>query len=77
MRNDPMGRVEDDIDEAVSTARTVKDDAISAAQSMKDSAGEVAENVQTALVKAVKEQPMMALAIVAALGFAVGALRKT
>ena len=30
MRNDPMGRVEDDIDKAVSAARSMKDDASNA-----------------------------------------------
>ena len=65
MRNDPMGRVEDDIDQAVSTARSMKNDA-----------SDAVANLQTSIVKAVKEQPMMALAVVAAIGFAVGALRK-
>ena len=42
-----------------------------------DSAGEVAVNLESAVHSSLKDQPMATLAVVAALGFVVGAIWKT
>lgn len=65
MRNDPMGRAEDAVDDAVSAARN-----------MKDSASNVGENFQTAVDRSVTDQPFTALAMAVAMGFVLGAIWK-
>lgn len=64
MRNDPMGR-SDAIDEAVATARNMKDDA-----------SNVADNFQSAIDRSVAEQPLTTLALAIAVGFVLGAIWK-
>ncbi len=65
MRNDPMGRAEDAVDDAVSAARN-----------MKDSASNVGENFQTAVDRSVTDQPFTTLAMAVAMGFVLGAIWK-
>lgn len=64
MRDDPMGR-SDAIDDAVATARNMRDDA-----------SDVAGNFQTAIDRSVAEQPLTTLALAIAAGFVLGALWK-
>jgi ElaB/YqjD/DUF883 family membrane-anchored ribosome-binding protein len=65
MRNDPMGRTSDVIDDAVRAAR-------------KSTAGpsDVASNFQRAVDKSLSGQPMTTLAMAAAVGFVLGAIWK-
>ena len=63
MTDDPMGRVEGAVDQAVSTARNMKDDA-----------GEVANNFQRAVDRSVADQPMTTIAIALLVGFVLGAI---
>jgi ElaB/YqjD/DUF883 family membrane-anchored ribosome-binding protein len=65
MTDDPMGRVEAAVDQAVSTARNMKDDA-----------GEVANNFQRAVDRSVADQPITTIAIALLVGFALGAIWK-
>lgn len=65
MRNDPMGRTDDNIDEAVRAARNAK-----------AGASDVATNLQTAVDKSLAGQPMTTLAMAAAVGFILGAIWK-
>ncbi len=64
MRNDPMGR-SDAVDDAVATARNMKDDA-----------SNVADNFQTAVDRSVAEQPLTTLALAIVAGFVLGAIWK-
>ncbi|MDO9381380.1 MAG: hypothetical protein Q7T86_00805 [Hyphomicrobiaceae bacterium] len=65
MRNDPMGRTDDAVDDAVATARNMKDDA-----------SNVATNLQAAVDRSVSDQPLTTLALAIVAGFILGAVWK-
>lgn len=65
--------VDNALNTAESAARTVAEQGREAGQRVT----EVAGNLKTAVDKSVKDQPMATLAVVAALGFVVGALWKS
>lgn len=64
MRDDPMGRVRDPVDKAISEARNMKD------------AGNVSDNFQRAVDKSVTDQPMTTLGLAVLVGFILGAIWK-
>lgn len=65
MTDDPMGRVRDPVDKAVSEARN-----------MKDNANNVSDNFQRAVDKSVADQPLTTLGLAVLVGFILGAIWK-
>ena len=62
---------------AADAARDVSDQAVKVARRAADQAGDAADSIKGAVDKSLKDQPMASLAVVAALGFVLGALWKS